>query len=102
MRQCRAGEGEKQEDHNQRQRNAKDEPLRGFIKVEPLFDGCNYCDNGQNEVDGVVVEKLTSDFCSESAEIEFVSAYASTMETEADEVILKVPIEDGDATDGGD
>jgi hypothetical protein len=24
------------------------------------------------------------------------------METEADEVILKVPIEDGDATDGGD
>ena len=99
MRQCRAGEGEKQEDHNQRQRNAQDEPLRGFIKVEPLFDGCNYCDNGQNEVDGIVVEKFACDFSAESAEIEFVSANTSTMETETDEVVLEVPIEDGNAAD---
>ena len=100
MRQCRAGEGEKQEDRNQRQRDAQDEPLRGFLKVESFFEGCNDSDDGQHEVDWVVVEEFACDFCSESAEIEFVSANTSPVETEADKVIFQVPIEDGNVTDG--
>ena len=91
MRQGGASEGENQEDQNQRQRNAQEEPLRGFLKVEPLFEGCNDSDNGQHEVDGIVVEKFACDFGSESAEIEFVSANTCPMETETDKVIFKVP-----------
>ena len=102
MRQGGAGEGEKQEDRNQRRGDTQDEALRGFFKVESLFEGCNDSDDGQHEVDWVVVEEFAYDFCSESAEIEFVSANTSPMETETDEVVLDIPIEDGDATDGGD
>jgi hypothetical protein len=76
--------------------------LSRFFDVDFPFESCNDCDNGQNEVDGIVVEKLACYFSSESAEIEFVSAYTSTMEAEADEVVLEVPIEDENAADGGD
>ena len=74
--------------------------MSGFFDAVFPFENCNDCDDGQNEVDGIVVEKLTGDFSAESTEIEFVSANTSPMEVETDEVILKVPIEDGDAADG--
>ena len=71
-----------------------------FFDGESFFEGRNDCDNDKYEIDRVVIEKLTSDFSSESAEIEFVPAYTCPMETETDEVVLKVPIENGDAAHG--
>ena len=71
-----------------------------FFDVDFPFESCNDCDDGQNEVDGIVIEEFACNFGSESTEIEFVSANTSTMEVETDEVILKVPIEDGNAADG--
>ena len=99
MGQCRACEGEKQEYHNQRQRDAQDKALLGFLKVESLFEGCNDCDDGQHEVDGVVVEKLACQFGGEGTEIEAAQPDPLAMETETDEIVVDVPVKDGNATD---
>ena len=98
MRQSRAGKGEKQEDQNQRQSNAQDESLHGFFDVDSLFENCNDCDNGQYEIDWIVVEKFARQFGAESAEIDGSAAYPVAMETEADEVVFQVPVKNWDTT----
>ena len=69
--------------------------MGGFFKFKFLFESHNDGNDGQHEIDRVVVEKLASDFGAESAEVELVSAYTGTMETETDEVVLEIPSQNG-------
>ena len=96
-----ASEGKNQEDQNHWQSNAQNKPLHLFVKLKPLFECRNGGDNGQNEIDRVVIEELPSDFGTEGVEVELVPADTCTVEAETDEVVLKVPVKNRDAADGG-
>jgi hypothetical protein len=96
-----AHEGEDPENYNHRKGNAQEEALWNLVQVEFLFKDRNDSEDGQDEVNGVVVEEFACDFGSESAEVELVSANTSSMETEAYKVILEIPFQDGqDQIDG--
>ena len=87
--------GPRQREHpkqcNHRQGDAQDEALCGFFKVESLLENRNDGDDGQDEVDGVVIEELASQFGPEGAEIQSPATHALAMETEAGKVVFDVP-----------
>ena len=101
MRQCGSGEGEKPKHHYHRERDTQDEPLRGFLHLDFPFENQHDSDDGQHKDHRIVVEKLASDFSAESAEIEGSASYPFAMETEADETVLEVPIQNGETTKRG-
>ena len=98
-----ARQREKQENRDEGQSGAEDEPLRGLDYADFSFKSCNDRNYGQNEIHGVVVEKLARDFGSQGGKVELPEqTNAVAMESKTDEMVLNIPIKNRDTTNGGD
>jgi hypothetical protein len=103
VRQGGTGERQQEEQPDEWECGEEDESLVLDVDGELLTAGRYYCNDGNDHVDGVVVNDFASDFGEETGRMErSKEAHAIAMETEADEVVLNVPYQHGKATKGCD
>ena len=81
------------------QGDAEHKPFDGSVHVDSAQESSNDGNDGDDEVDGIVIKELSCHFRTKIAEVDFSEqTHSVAVEIEADEVVLDVPNEDGQTT----